>query len=170
MLYAVEHRGLHRSVVVHVLEGEAVALGKASRKIPRSAEVAAEAGVAPKAVGDTFGSAFGDKRLVRHFERVGHMACKRRVDYCRDHSIMLHCVDNRCDKVAGAPCKGASRFENHVEIGMTLAEIAQQPDEVVGVVALACHEMSAAHVHPFQFRQEPAELLFKGRERLFEVE
>ena len=38
-----------------------------------------------------------------------------------------------------------------------------------GVIAFACHQMSAAHVDPFYRSEQMTELLFEGIKHLFEI-
>ena len=126
MLYAVEHVGLHRSIMVHILKSESVAGLQCTLKAPVAYEVATETGIAAKAINMAMRriirQSFGDSRLIGHFQAVRHMACKRGIDNGRLHALILHDIHHFGHQVAGAPREGAPRLQNHMQMRMPLFE------------------------------------------------
>ena len=173
MGYAVEHGGLDGGVVNHVFKDDAFAHGELVVEVPVAHVVAAQARVAAHAVGVEPGDGGGDGsangRLIGHFEAVGHVAGKGDVEYGGAYLVVLDDVDHGRDQRAGLPAECAAGFENEFEVGVTLFEIPEEMDQVVGVIPLAGHEVAAAHVEPFDLREQVAESLLDPHECLFEV-
>ena len=171
--YAVEHGGFDGGVVYHVFEDDALAHGELVVEVPVAHVVAAQARVAAHAVGVEPGGGGGDGsangRLIGHFEAVGHMAGKGDVEYGGAYLVVLDDVDHGRDQRAGLPAECAAGFENEFEVGVATFEVPEEMDQVVGVIPLAGHEVAAAHVEPFDLREQVAESLLDPHECLFEV-
>lgn len=61
------------------------------------------------------------------------------------------------------------RFEYHLNPRIALLEATQQFHEMIRVISLAGHQMSAAHVHPLYLRKIFAKLALKGFKDFFEI-
>ena len=171
--YAVEHGGFDGGVVYHVFEDDALAHGELVVEVPVAHVVAAQARVAAHAVGVQAGGRSGDGAadggLVGHLETVGHVAGKGYVEYGGAYAVVLDDVDHGRYQRARLPAECAAGLEYDLEVGVALLEVAQESYQVVGVVALAGHQVAAAHVEPFDLRQQVAESLFDPHEGLLEV-
>ena len=97
------------------------------------------------------------------------MACKRRVDNGCLHALVLDHIEHRCNEVAGAPHPRAARLKHHLKPRITCAKSAEHAYEMVHVIALAGHEVTASEVDPLHLSEIPAKLLLKGLEHFGQV-
>ena len=96
--------------------------------------------------------------MVRHLQTVGHVACEAHVDDGSPDAVVLDDVGYLSHEGPRLPSEGTARFENHVDIGVAVAEVAHQRYQSPCVVVLTRHKVPATEVHPFHLRQPPSEL------------
>ena len=179
MMNAVEHVGLDGGVVNHVLKDDVVAYFKRAFKAPIAHVVAAQTTVAAEAVhtGCGFESFFpcifeglGSSYcgMVGHFEAVGHVAGEAHVEYGGLNTVVFHDVNNFCLERTCLPSEGGPGFEYELKVGILGLEGYERTYEVLHVVVLSRHEMSAAKVEPFEAGQPSAEFFFDVGQRVFQ--
>ena len=166
-MYAVEHGGLYRRVVYHILKGYDVTDVEWGVETPCSHEVTRQAAVAAYAVCKRQSSLFHGAlhrsahfRLVGHFQTVGHVAGETRIDYGGLYALVLHNVLHSCHQHASLPCKGTARFEYNVQVGIPVVYTIQYIHKQTGVITVSCHKVTAAEINPFQLVKPPPELAF----------
>lgn len=167
---AIEHGGFDGGVVVHVFEREYLAGFERCVEVPWSHVVTAEARVTSESVREfAVWVCLRNDGLVRHFESVGHMACEADVDDSSFDALVIDNVDDLGYKVAGAPCPSGTGFENDVEVRVSVFEVLNCFDKSIDVVVLSGHEVSAAHVYPFEEWEVFSELRFESFEDFCEI-
>lgn len=173
MLNAIEHVRLNVGVMIHVLERETRAGFQRLLKAPGAYEVATQTTVAPETVfvstAHSITQCLCDARLVRHFQTVGHVAGKRGINNSGTYPAVLHNIEHRDLQVARPPCESAPRLHDDMQVWMTLFESLQHLDQMVTVVVGTRHQMSPAHIEPFQLRQPLGELFLESYKHLFQV-
>ena len=127
--------------------------------VPRQAGVARQAaGVRP--LPRLPGTA--NLRPVGHLQDVGHVVGRGGVEY-RDVDVVVHDIEHGRDQAARPPCHGGPRLQVDVD-PVAPAEIANQPDQALQVVAFAGHQVAATEVHPPHAGNPAAEALLERRQ------
>ncbi len=109
-----------------------------------------------------------DARLVGHLEAVRHVRSKRHIENRRLHAAILHNVNHFGHEHARVPRKGAARLQNDLNAPF-LPECLDYSDQLLDVVALARHQVAAAHVHPLHLRNPASEFRLEGIERILQI-
>ena len=110
-----------------------------------------------------------DCRLVGHLKAVGHVVGKRHIYNGGLDAAVFNNIYHSCFQISCLPAKCAARLKYHFKIGVTLLECFEHAHQMVGVISLASHQVTAPHVDPLELWHEFAELAFDSNEHLLEV-
>ena len=147
----------------HVEEGDAVADFERGGEGVVADDVASEAGGAAEAVsveefaGVARAEDFG---AVGHFEDVGHVAGGGDIEDGEVQRVLRQ-VEDGAGEDAGVEGDGFAGLEVNVEL-MFFAEVLDDADEAVDIVAGAGDVVAAAEVDPFQAGEKLGEFLLEG--------
>ena len=171
MVDAVEHIGLHRGVVYHVLKDDSFAYLQLVVEAPISHVVSTEARISSQTIGIGALSAHfrtPDGWLVGHFQAIGHVAREADVQDGGAYAAVLHNVHHFGCKHPGLPGEGRARLKDDAQVGITPVQALQQADEVFYILILAGHQMAAAQVQPFQLGEPSGELGYQMRQSMLQ--
>ncbi len=182
MGYAVEHAGLHRRVVDHVLENHVVARMQLAVERPCAHVVAAQAAVAAQTVemlplaglrarlADVGRQRLGTPHggLVGHLQTIGHVACEADVEYGGAYAPILHHVHHLREQRTRLPGECRPGFEDQPQMRVTFVQTVEQTYQKPDVVPLAGHEVAAAQIEPLYLPEPRCETRFEMFERMRE--
>ena len=93
------------------------------------------------------------------------MAGERHVEHRRTHAAVLNDVLHGRNQVTRPPSEGAAGLQDQAQVRIFRLELLQNADQLVAIVILVGHKVSAAHIEPFDPVEETTETLFDGIER-----
>ena len=96
------------------------------------------------------------------------MAGKTDVEDSRTDAFVLHDIHDMRYQRSRLPGEGTAGFQNHLQPGIAATEILHHGDEQFHIIVLACHQMAAAEVDPFQLREPSGKFLLDTNERPLE--
>ena len=117
MMYAIEHIGLDRCVVNHILENELFTNLQWVVEGPVAHEVATKAAVTT------------DLRMVWHLEAVRHMACEADVDDGRLDAFVLDDVHDVGHEEPRLPSESRAWLHDELEPRIAVMEVVERTDQ-----------------------------------------